>query len=380
MSAILPAPIQRTARGLRFDRWHDEIRNLLDGLTPEDQKKAVAANQAFIKGLADPRGKADMRPVSALERAVTPTAVHVDTLLSTFSKMYANDAFIGERLMPAVSVGKRSDKYAVYPKRERLAFPTDALGFRSQPNEVDQTRTTDNYSVNDYGLMNFLDLETVVNQDAPLNEMLDLSESIMEGILFNREKRIATIVQTSGNYAGNTAAATTKWDTASTGGTIVADILAAKAAIWRGASPTDLIGVTTLDNWNTCVTNNPALRELFKYTGSGLATTQLIAGFFGLNDILIAQAREDTANEGQTASYARIWTTDFFSILAVARRVSLRSAHFGSTFRMNGDPYTTQWVDPKPGKRGGIYEKIAVSEDHKIVAGDAAYLISDVKT
>src|SRR6185503_12976437 len=104
------------------------------GLTPEDQKKAVAANQAFIKGLADLRGKADMRPVSALERAVTPTAVHVDTLLSTFSKMYANDAFIGERLMPAVSVGKRSDKYAVYPKRERLAFPTDALGFRSQPN------------------------------------------------------------------------------------------------------------------------------------------------------------------------------------------------------------------------------------------------------
>jgi hypothetical protein len=380
MSALLRAPVQRTAKGLAFDRFYDELKNLLDGKTPEDQKKAVAANQAFIKGLANPRHNPGLRPVSELERAVTPTAVHVDTLISTFSKMYANDAFIGERLMPPVPVGKRSDKYSVYPKRERLAFPSDSLGFRSQPNEVDQTRQTENYSVNDYGLMNFLDLETVVNQDAPLNEMLDLSESILEGIAFNREKRISTIVQASGNYAGNTAAAASKWDNATTGGSIVADILAAKAAMWRGAAPVRRVAVTTLDNYNTCIANNFALRDLFKYTGDGLATTELVARFFGLDELLIAEAREDTANEGQTASYSRIWTSDFFAILNVAVRPSLRSAHFGSTFRMNGDPYTTQWVDPKPGKRGGIYEKVAVSEDHKIVAGDAAYYISDVKT
>ncbi len=362
-------PVQRTPEGLRYEKFVTNIRNLLDGKTPEQQKKAIQANETLAKALGLGKFK-----------AVTPAAVHVDTLLSTFSVMYANDEYIGERIMPAINVGKRSDKFAKYPKRERFAFPEDEIGQRSSPNELDATRTTDNYSVRDYGYMNYLDLETMANEDAPFNEMLDLVESINEGIAFRREKRIATIVQTVGNYSGNTAAATTKWDTASTGGTIVADILTADAGLYNGASPTMKLGVTTLDNWNTCITNNPALRELFKYTGDGLSTTKLVAQFFGLDDVLIGRAREDTANIGQTASYGRIWSTDFFSIIRVARRPTLRSLHFGSTFRMNGDPVTTQWNDPKIGKRGGVYAKVAVSEDHKVVAGDAAWFISDVKT
>jgi hypothetical protein len=369
MSLFNQVPVQRTEKGLRYEKFINNVRNLLDGKTPEEQKKAVQANEQLAKALG--LGK---------YKAVTPAAVHVDTLLSTFSVMYANDEYIGERLMPAIPVSKRSDKYASYPKRERFAYPDDEIGQRSSPNELDASRTTDNYSVKDYGFMNYLDLEVMANEDAPFNEMIDLVESINEGIALKREKRIATIVQASGNYGGNTANATTKWDTATTGGTIVADILAADAGLWSGPSPTLKLGVTTLDNWNTCIVNNPAIRDLFKYVSEGLTTTQAFARYFGLDDVLIGRPREDTANSGQTASYSRIWTTDFFAILRVAKRPTLRSLHFGSTFRMNGDPVTTQWNDPKIGKRGGVYAKVAVSEDHKVVAGDAAFFINDCKT
>ena len=361
-------PIQRTEKGLRYEKFVNNVRNLLDGKTPEQQIKAVAANESLARALGVGKFK-----------AVTPSAVHVDTLLSTFSVMYANDEYIGERLMPAVMVSKRSDKFATYTKRDRFAFPDDEISTRGKANELNESRSTDNYSVKDYGYQNFLDLETLANEDAPLSEMIDLVESINEGIAFRREKRIAAIIQTSGNYGGNTAAATSKWDGAC-GGSIVADMLSADAGLWSSPSPTLKLGVTTLDNWNTCITNNEALRELFKYVTDGLATTQIVAKYFGLDDILVGRAREDTANIGQTASYSRIWSTDFFAILRVARRPTVRSLHFGSTFRMQGDPYTTEWNDPAVGKRGGVYAKVAVSEDHKIVAGDAGFFISDVKT
>ena len=107
---------------------------------------------------------------------------------------------------------------------------------------------------------------------------------------------------------------------------------------------------------------------------------QQFAQFFGLDELVITAAREDTANIGQTASYARMATGDVFGVFAVARNPSLRSLHFGSTFQMQGDPYTTQWIDPNPGKRGGIYAKVTVSEDYKIVSADAGYLITSILT
>lgn len=251
---------------------------------------------------------------------------------------------------------------------------------RSSPNELDAGRTTDNYSVKDYGFMNYLDLEVMANEDAPLNEMIDLVNSINEAIALKREIRIAAFVQTVGNYGANNANAVTKWDTATTGGTIISDLLAADAGLFNGSSPTAKIGVTTLDNWNKCVTNNPQIRGLYTAIKEGLATTKAVANYFGWDDILIGRARTDTGNSGQAATYGRIWATDFFALLRVAKRPTLRSLQFGSTFRMNGDPLTTEWTDPKIGKRGGVYAKVAVSEDHKIVAGDAAWFVNDVQT
>lgn len=376
LTADAARQIQRSAnaKAIRFQAWSDEVRNLLDGKTPEDQKKALAANRAFMKGLAAPRVLTD-----DATRAVTPSAVHVDALMQQFSVMYANGDYIGEQLMPVASVSKRSDKYVVYPKRERLAFPDDEIGYRSSPNELDQTRTTDNYSVKDYGYKNFLDLETAQNEDAPLNEMLDIQEQVQEGIAFKREKRITTIAFASGSYGSNTAGATTNWNDA-TGGTVIEDILTARAALWRGHTPTRLIAFCPLTVWNGGIANNPKIRDLFKYTETGLAVTTQVARYFRLDDILITEAREDTANIGQTATYARMVTGDVFGIVAAARSPSLRSLHFGTTFRMKGDPFSTQWSDPSIGKRGGIWTRTSVSEDHKIVSADAGYLITSILT
>lgn len=368
----------RTEKGLKYEKWRRAVDDELNGMTEKQMARAKKANLDFWRGIKNPSTR--VAHLAELEtRGVTPAAVHTDTLLTQLSVMYRNDDYIGDRLMPAVPVTKRSDLYSTYPKRERFNFPDDEITTRGKANELNETRTTDNYSVRDYGYANFLDLETLQNQDAPLNEMVDLVEAINDGIAFKREGRILAIVVAAGSYAGNTAATGTPWDNA-TGGTIIADVKAADSGLFMGTGPTQKISFTSLETWNTAICNNPALHELFKYVSSGLRTTTQVAQFFGLDDLLVSKSRIETANIGQTAVYARAMTQDVFGILRVATRPSPRSLHFGSTFRMRTTPKTTQWEDPSIGVGGGLYARVATSEDHKIVAGDAGYLITNTIT
>lgn len=376
MNLMIPQ-LNRTQKGLSFERFSNALKGMLDGLTVEDRKKATAANEEFLRGLKNPIGR-DKR-FEGLAKALTPASVHVDATMNAFGVSYQNDSFIGERIMPIVSVSNRSDKYAVFSKRDSLSAPDDLIGYRSSPNEIERNFTFANYSLTDYGLKEYLDLEMVQNADNFLRDNLNTVEGILHVMALKREQRIAAIVETSGNY-GATAAAVTKWDTAVSGGSIVSDILAGVASLWNGPAPTKIVGVTTLQVWNSAIINNPAITALFRNTREGLATTSAVANYFGLDDILVATGRQDNANQSATASYARTFTADNFAIIRVANNPNTRALQWGVTFREAGDPFITSWEDPSVGKRGGIYNRASVSEDHRVVAPDAGYLVTDVLT
>ena len=70
----------------------------------------------------------------------------------------------------------------------------------------------------------------------------------------------------------------------------------------------------------------------------------------------------------------------FFGIARVAVNPGKKTLHWGSTFREAGDPFTSQWTDPSIGKRGGLWNRVSVSEQHKVVSLDTAYLITDCLT
>lgn len=347
---------QRTAEGRNYDNLRAELR------------MKMQTDKEFAK-----RRRESMMRI----RAVGPSQVHSDTFMSNLSVQYKNDEFIGEQLMPVVNVSKRSDKFATYSKRERLAFPSDSMAGRSQPNELNETRGSGNYSVDDYGLMNSLSASTEENQDAAFDEMVDLIEAINDGLALNREIRIATILTTAANFGSNTAtlSGSDQWDS-SAGGNPVKRIQDAVAACWTGAGPGDMVGYCGLDVALVLMRHAQNL-DLFKYTMPGLTKMDRLAQELGLSKILVGSARQDTANSGATASYSRIWGKDF-GVIRVARRPTLRNASFGYTLRMSGHPITHQWFDPKAGVIGSYFGKVGVSEDHTIVAADTGFLLKAV--
>lgn len=351
--------MQRTEKGVAYERRSKKLR---EGLRAKDPK-VLAIKAGF---------DAEM----LAQKAVQPGSVHANTFLTNLSVQYANDAFIGERLMPIVGVDKRSDSFATFDKRDRFAAPDDTIGPDGDAAEVTEGRSSDNYSVTDRALMNHVPVETIENQDPVFDEMLDCTESVLNGLALKREIRIASKLTTAGNYpTANkvTLAGADQWDSAA-GGDPIGVVQTAMAALFQGSSPTRTIGFTSLDVFNVLV-RHAQLLDLFKYTREGLITSQQLAGLFGLDELLVGQARNDTANSGQTAVYGRIWG-NFFGIVRVAVRPSRRSAHFGSTFQLNSDPHAFNWFDPRKGKAGSNYVKVGQSDDHKIVASDTGYLIS----
>ena len=163
---------QRTERGLHYQRYMSGLRALRTSGRTEDRDKCKRLDESVLR-----------------IRGVGPGQVHADQIMSTISVQYANDEFIGERLMPMVPVAKRSDSFAIYPKRERLAYPDDSLGERARATELSESRTLANYSVRDYGYQNYVDAETINNQDAAFDEMANLTDAINEGIAFRREEK-----------------------------------------------------------------------------------------------------------------------------------------------------------------------------------------------
>lgn len=357
--------MQRTAKGLAYEKAMAD----LDAKRSADSDDWKRAKESLYRGCVERSG-----PSSA-------TSVYSSKTLQSMSLQYANDEYIGDRLMPMINVGSQpTGNYFVYDKRSRLAYPPDELGEYGEANEIDDARSSASYSCKDYGFSNKISRKVVDAADAPLDEMLDLTEAINEGIAFKREKRQAAILTTSSNFGSNTSAlgAADRWDSAS-GGNPIKDFQTMKAALWTGRGPGVLMGYCPRAVWDV-LARHPQILDLFKFSGSnpGLATPDMLARWFGLAGILVGDAREDTANKGQTASYSRIWGTNTFGMVRVASRPSIRNAAFGYTFRLNGAPKATQWFDATRGYDGVWKAKVAISDDYKVVASDTGYLLTTV--
>lgn len=357
MSGDEIADKQRTSKGLRHERRMEKLQELL-----ADPKKRATLDASWRDVLAT--------------KGVSASSVHSNTFLSNLSQGYANDTYIGERLILSVPVQKRSDIYAIYPQREMFEAPSDLLtSERARANEISSTRTNTNYTLLDYGLENFVSNETLDNQDLPFDERSDMTMELAEHMARKREVRDAALLTTAANYgSGNTTtlSGSDQWDSGA-GGNPVKDIQTAKAALFNGPGATDVVGFTSLEVLNV-LARHPSLLDLQKYTVNGLLTPESIARYFGLAALYIGEARKQTANEGQTAAYSRIWGLDF-GVVRVARAPSRRTACFASRFRKQSDPVVTEWFDATAGKSGGYYVKNAVSEVTQVIASFGGYLI-----
>lgn len=374
----------RTERVAEYDNYKAAMRRLRTSKDPRDQrafkeerdKVVAAATRSLEAGEIDRIIEARLHPEQT--RDVSSSDVHASTFMSNMAIKYANEELISDELIPMVPVEHLSDQYPIYSKRDMLAVPDDSMKGRSSPNEVFDTITPGNYVCEARGLKKQLEKKTVDNQDQIFDRMLNLTEQVSRDIAFAREKRGMTLLTTTGSYGSNTAAVAVgdRWDTNS-GGDPITLIRTVKEEVWRGNADSSLIGFCPLSVYIKLSTN-PVVLDVLKYTSGGIPPRAILAALLELDDIMVAKAWEDTANEGQTQSIARMVTTNCFGIVRVAKAPSKDNVSFAYNFRFKGQINNLSWYKAEDGTRGTYWHQQTVDEKQSIVAADAAYLLRTV--
>lgn len=304
--------------------------------------------------------------------------LHVDAILSKLSIKYRNEIFIGSMVLPEIRVQKRSNKFFVYDKKDAFSLQPTSVGPKAQPNEVGWNVSTDNYSVSDYALADYIPLEASGNADIPLNVRVDTNEILNEWLDLDREKRIADIVFAAATYdaANKKDLSAAKWNTSS----------AAPIANIQDAVNGCFIRANTLvfghDAWELFRTLDPVLDAVKSSTRmqdspGGLAKRQEIAELFEVDHVLVGRARYNKKKKGQTPTYARVWGASV-AALHVRPSPTVRSITFGASFSEQ-TKMTQTMMDYKRGVKGAEYVKVGYNCDEKIIAKDLGYLLYNLK-
>jgi len=371
------ARLQRTQRVREFlqtqERFYGAIATY-DRVAATLRQNPHAKIQSKDREVYDKLAEAQRALVQMRDVAGSPP--HVDASLSTLSIRFQNEEYIGTQILPIAVVPKQSDKYSVYNDRDYLAYPSASIGPRG---EVQQLSTnidqSNSYFCAGKALEERVDMDNIANADAPLDLLGNANYKANDGLEWNREKDIASLLTTSSNYGSNynTLAAGSEWDSAN-GGTPVKDIQDAAGACLGGPGPTELVGWCGFNVYKV-LARHPEVRELYKYTGSGLASPDLLAGIFGLDKLLVGKAWQDTANIGQTLSLDRIWG-EYFGVARVSKMPKKDNYSFGFTFDWEGKQ-TAVTYDQRNGRRGAYFVKVSDAWVPKVVASRAGYLIGN---
>lgn len=238
----------------------------------------------------------------------TSNDVHVDAVLTGISVAYmqAADNFVASQVFPTVNVSKKSDLYYTYSQAD---FWRDQVALRADGTESAGSGyglSTDTYSCANYALHKDVADQVRANSDNPLSPDADAARFLAQQMLLSQEKDWVT------NYF-----AAGIWDTDVTPGTLwsaagsdpIGDVSTGIQAI-RAA--TGYVPNTLVLAWDVheILRNHPDIVDRFKYTSSASITTQMMASVLGVDRILVEGVIENTAAEGQTATYTQLGAKD----------------------------------------------------------------------
>jgi Phage major capsid protein E len=249
----------------------------------------------------------------------TPGDVHVNAPLTSICIAYAQNAtnFISSRVFPRVPVNKQSDRYYVY---DRGSFNRDEMKIRAPATESEGSGytvdNTPNYFCNVWALHKDVDDQLRANADTVIAPDRDATIFLTQKGLIRREKLFTASYFGAGLWsferagvAAAPAAGVSVLHWSDPGSTPVEDVRAAKTIVLQstGFEPNKLtLGRKVYD---VLVDHSDIIDRLKggqTPSGPAQATRNDLAKLFEVDEVLVMNAIENTAAEGQTAAHAFI--------------------------------------------------------------------------
>lgn len=188
--------------------------------------------------------------------------VHIDAALANYAAGYRQVQGIADLVCPVVMVPKASNKFFTWDKDDVFQDAQDLIvGPDAAVKEISPRLSSASYSTISFGIGSFVPTEVEANADSPLSPYTAALGRCMNAINLGRERRVATLLTTSGSWSGGyttTLGATAKWNGGSASNP-VQDLMTAIEA-----SLTPVRGIAMSEVVLHDFIQNPAVQ---KYTG-----------------------------------------------------------------------------------------------------------------
>ena len=278
----------------------------------------------------------------------TTSEVHVNRPLTNLMVQYTQslDAFIADKVFPAVPVLKRSDLYFSIPKDawfkagavERAPGVESAgIGYDVNPNN--------SYFAKVWAAHFDLSDQVRTNYDTPLAADATAMRFIARNLMITRELQWMQRFFQPGIWSGlNAPGSTTNvdynvianghgaWDSDTSDP--VKDIRSMQTYIQSKTGYIPEILVLAKDVYDAAC-NNKSILDRIRYTQKGILTTDLLAGIFQVKKLLVAQAVLNTAQTGKTASMG-FMSANSFLLCYAPDAPSIQDASAGYIFTWTG--------------------------------------------
>lgn len=226
------------------------------------------------------------------------------------------EGLIGGRVFP---VFRSMEQTANFDKvsREGLArIPETRRGASGKYNRVEWATETDSFNCIEHGLENALSDRDRRKYRSSFAAELVAAKVPMNSLLLAQEKRVADAVFNTTTWTGAslyTDNSGTPWTTASTDTRTQVHAALAKVEDLTGITPNSLI-INRITARR--LQANDDIQESIKYVKSATAAAleAALADFYGLDNVLIANARYNGADENQTFSGSKIWSNLYASV------------------------------------------------------------------
>lgn len=314
---------------------------------------------------------------------LAPAQVHIPVGQPNTFVLYANRDCIADMVMPVVSVSKKSDDVWAMPVTTLQSIANvNITNSRARPGEIPYTINHDlRYACQDYGLIDFLDAQTLANADAPLNPQM-ISLAVVKSFLdLAREFRVASIAFGASSYGSNTEAlsGSNRWDQASSDP--IPMLLAAKESVFSTPNTLVLGGQV----WPKLRTNQNVIKY---FVGRGatnfgaspmMVQLETMAQMLELERVIVGRAKYVTSQEpGTTTDY--LWGKSAALIRVEPNPNPRMTQTFGYTYRFGSKEFRTEMIPERiPGAAGGEWLKMTHSDDELAIGGaSTGYLFTTV--
>ena len=313
--------------------------------------------------------------------------VHVDAILTNASIAYIQSAdnFIATKVFPIVPVDKQSNLYFKYTKEDWFRDDARLRADGSEAATSGYGLSTDSYYADVYAIKKAVGDQTMANFDNPLDPMRDAAKFTAQLIMNRMELDFVSSFFTTSIWGTD---ATGVSGTPSTGefkqwsdlanSDPIQDIETGKAKILSTTGFEANKLVLGYEAYKT-LRNHPDIIDRVKYTGRDVPDTQYLAQLFGVDEVLVAKAVKNTANEGQTGSFSFAFGKAALLVHS-ASSPSLLTPSAGYSFQWRGVSeglgLTVGTKQYRLEQNAATYIESQVAFDNKLVAADLGYFFA----